>query len=266
MNRAQEERLRAIALQISRSPARGCHPRKLNNLVHLTIEMIHEAIERADGGYTLVINNTVVGTLKLCGKIQTRCTDEDDMTSYTITDDTGTIGGIMWPNDMTGKTAVNDMPLGSTAIVTGGMVKMDGKWQLNTYQAHAVTDENYITLHKLQMVTEQLDLMRLPLAQEPVKEHPEELEHGETEDQRLPENPESEDTSTKDKSDILIILDDPNIKMNENGASVEYVAYRLGKEETLIASLMEELVMEGLAYATGPRGYYRSLGDSQRER
>ncbi|KAL6639269.1 hypothetical protein ACP70R_022999 [Stipagrostis hirtigluma subsp. patula] len=259
MNGAQQERFRAMTLAIARSPAR--RPRRLNNLVHVTIEMIQEAIARSNGSYTLVINNTVLGTLKLCGKIETRCTDDEDLTSYTLSDDTGTIGGIMWPNDVTGKTAINDLQLRETVIVTGAMVKQDGRWQLNTYQAHRASDDNAMTLHTLQMVTEQLDIMRMPLPQDPQEKNLPAVHDGGAQAEESEEEPDEYDVHSKDKEDIMTILDDPNIKLNDKGASIEYVAYRLGKEETFIASLMDVLVKEGVAYATGPSGFYRSIGD-----
>ncbi|KAL6639267.1 hypothetical protein ACP70R_022997 [Stipagrostis hirtigluma subsp. patula] len=222
---------------------------KLNGEVHVTAQMVNEAILKSGEGQTLAYNHAVLGTIKLCGKLIGRTLDKG-IIGYTISDGTGCIAGSMRTDETSGKSAIEDMEVGEMLIVTGVMKQEGMGWELDTIAAEPIAHENYMAFHRRQIFQEQMHLMTLPLQNDEAGEILMNVAVTRQSTGIL-------DSAKRVKHNIMQILKEPLLHNSELGSSAAYLAYRLHKREPYIKLMLEQLEFEGFVVRTIDTSHYK---------
>ncbi|EES16038.2 hypothetical protein SORBI_3008G109000 [Sorghum bicolor] len=211
------------------------------NRMKVTIKMIRDACGESRDQGRLVINESQVFTVELCGML-TRIEQHERWMDYEIYDGTGSIRSRIWPRGEDGYTDMSGSRVGGYYTVNGTCTVIDGDAMINTLIAREVTNYNSVTEHMLSVIHEHLELGH-----------------------RLSSNRIVDRMGTKaqldiDKEGVLMLLSSDEEREKEDGLTEDYIRAKMGLDRDNMRKVLDGLINEGLVYNTVDEYHYKMAG------
>ncbi|XP_039786057.1 replication protein A 32 kDa subunit B-like [Panicum virgatum] len=127
--------------------------------MHVTVKQIVEGSQKPRYKGRIVVNNSQVYTVQLCG-MMCHLDHEESYCDYKLFDGTGEIKGRDWRDCMSGNTFFSGGSLSAYYVVHATVIVERDSACLSTLHARKVEDHNELTHHFLNCVTNHIELIR----------------------------------------------------------------------------------------------------------
>ncbi|KAG2589967.1 hypothetical protein PVAP13_5NG301955 [Panicum virgatum] len=190
--------------------------------MHVTVKQIVEGSQKPRYKGRIVVNNSQVYTVQLCG-MMCHLDHEEAYCNYKLFDGTGEIKGRDWRDCMSGNTFFSAARYGWHLQMKFGCAILD---ELK------VEDHNELTHHFLNCVTNHIELIRS-------KKRDFEL--------RMTSYHVAAEL---DKEGLICLLANDSVRKSEVGATYDFLLGHMHMEESKLRAALKELIDEGSIYNT----------------
>ncbi|CAL4985581.1 unnamed protein product [Urochloa decumbens] len=214
------------------------------NFMAITIKMLTDATTQELHRGRLVISNSEVFTVHLCGML-TKVTPTSTYTDYTFYDGTGSIEARIWPEALNFQHDLTPPRLKKYYMIVGEpRHETQGVAALYLLSARLITNHNDITHHFFTTIYEHLQLLQLA---------------EKSSQQCTPSTTFSKETQLKEA--ILQFLSTTEMRENEEGASFRTILQTVHMDSNTGRSILNNLLEEGKVYNTIDYEHFKTTAD-----